>query len=97
MSRMITARVSGAFNEQNPRNAREPEKILPREYQRSLDETVQKKFVPLWVDLRNPGVVTLEMESGRGDNPVQVLQGSPACSGAWSRGFSEITRGCFKG
>ena len=91
-SRVIATGVAGTFDEANLRNAGKAPEILHSEDQRPFHEAVDEKFVPLWVDFRNPGVMALEMESGRSDDPVEILQGRPARPGAWCHGIAEIPR-----
>lgn len=75
---MVASRVSSAFDEANQRHTRKPKKIFSREDERVFYETVNEKFVPLRVDLWNPRVMALKMESGRSDDSVKILQRRPA-------------------
>src|SRR5258708_14109264 len=88
-SRVITTRITRAFDKVNPRGAGKTSQILHVEKQRPFHESMDQKFMLPWIDLRNPSVVPLKMERRRRDDAVEILQRSPTSASARSRGIAE--------
>ncbi len=67
------AAVGGAFDEVNSRSCGKSHDIVHRQHERAFDQPVNQQAVLARVDVGAAGMVTLEEQSVRRDNPVETL------------------------
>jgi hypothetical protein len=63
------------------RDRGKPKQIIHREGERALDETVDHQPVLIGIDVGQTRMVTFVVQTGRGDDAVEMLQWRPAGGG----------------
>ena len=66
--------IGRTFDEMNPRRGRKPQNILHGQNQRPIDQPMDHKSMLVRIDVGSSRMVSLEEQSVRSDNPMQVLQ-----------------------
>jgi hypothetical protein len=65
--------VARTFQKINVRLGRKADNVVHRENERPLDKTVEQQPMLIRIDRRHPGMMPLEMQTIRRDDPMQVL------------------------
>src|SRR6185437_5715999 len=87
---LIARRVTRAFEKVDVRDRRKPENVLHGEDQRSFHQAVNHQLVVVRIDLRNTGMVSLEMQRRWSDDTMQILKRCTTGAGSRSRRRLEV-------